>query len=134
MPAPAVVPALLMAPPPALEAAALQLRSGAFAPEPLPAAPWGQGVAPDAAKRQSWQSLGLSSRARPAPGQQGADPTAAEARAPVWTFHAEFAFLGTAAAAIALFVVGVMCCWTHCCASCCRQGPAWVRTPSACAK
>ena len=125
--APAVLPVLLPAPAPALEAAALQLRSG-DAPGPGPAAKRERGVAPDAAKLQSLQPLESSGRAKPTSGRLNADPRAAEERAPASAFRAEFAFLGIAAAAIALFAVGVICCWTHCCASCCRQAPGRART------
>ena len=122
VPAPAVVPALLPAPAPAGKAAALLFSSG-DAPGPGPATKREQGVAPDAAKLQGWQLSEPSGRAKPAQGRQNADPRAAEARAPAWAFRAELAFLGVGAAAIALFAVGVLCCWTHCCASCCRQAP-----------
>ena len=123
--APAVTPALLLAPVPTLDAAALHLRRVDIAPEPAPAAHWEQTTATDPAKLPSWQlSSRVSSKAQPALGQQPA-----EARVPEWTTRAEFAFLGTAAAAIALFIAGVLCCWTHCCASCCRQGPAWSNNP-----
>ena len=128
--APAVLRALLLAPAPALEAAALHFGSANFAPEPAADALSERGVAPDAADLQGWQSLGSSSGAGPAPGQQDVDTQAAEASAPAVTFHAESAFWGTAAAAIALFTVGVVCGWTRCCASCCRHGPARVRAPS----
>ena len=127
LPAPAVLPAMLPAQAPALEAAALQFSSG-DAPGPGPAAKPEQGVAPDAAKLRSWQPSELPGRVKPALGLQGTDPRAAEAREPAWAFHAELAFLGVGAAAIAVFAVGVLCCWTHCCASCCRQAPPPVET------